>query len=131
MEFGNNLKEVFDGLKQANDTLSLEYISTVSRILVPSYVSITLISCFTFLSIPANLLTVLVIIRNKDLWTASNTVLSINGVIQTLGGAIYLISRSLWLYSFLLVPTSTHYKETIYLMGWWTYSIMMRTGNNR
>ena len=131
MEFGSTLKEVSDGLMQTNDSLSLEYISAVSQIIIPSFVGITLLTTFTFLSIPANLLTVLVIVRNKDLWTASNTVLSINGVIQALGGVIYLISRSLWLYSFLFLPMNKNYKETVYQIGWWTYSLMMRTGNNR
>ena len=131
MQFGSNLMEVHDGLKQVNDTLSLEYVSTVSRFLTPSYVGITLLNAFQFLSIPANLLIVLVIIRNKNLWTASNMVLSINAVIQAIGSAIYLITRSLWHHSFLLVPMSNNYKETVYLIGWWTYSIMMRTGNNR
>ena len=65
MEFGSNLKEVSDGLMQANDSLSLEYISAVSRILIPSYIGITLLTAFTFLSIPANLLAVLVIVQNK------------------------------------------------------------------
>ena len=81
--------------------------------------------------IPSNLLTLIVIITNKDLWTTSNVVLLINGFIQAFGSGVYLIMRILWFYSLFFVSSNDDYKETIYLVYWWTYSIMMRTGNNR
>ena len=81
--------------------------------------------------IPSNLLTLIVIITNKDLWTTSNVVLLINGFIQAFGSSIYLIMRILWFHSLFFVSSNNDYKETTYLVYWWTYSIMMRTGNNR
>ena len=81
--------------------------------------------------IPSNLLTLIVIITNKDLWTTSNVVLLINGFIQAFGSSIYLIIRILWFHSLFFVSSNNDYKETAYLVAWWTYTIMMRTGNNR
>lgn len=81
--------------------------------------------------IPSNLLTLIVIITSKDLWTTSNVVLLINGFIQALGSSVYLIMRVLWFHSLFFVSSNNDYKETTYLVYWWTYSIMMRTGNNR
>ena len=81
--------------------------------------------------IPSNLLTLIVIITNKDLWTTSNVVLLINGFIQAFGSSIYLIMRILWFHSLFFVSSNNDYKETAYLVPWWTYTIMMRTGNNR
>ena len=83
------------------------------------------------LVLPSNLLTLIVIITNKDLWTNSNVVLVVNGFIQALGSGIFLITRILWFHSLFFVSSNNDYKETIYLVYWWTYSIMMRTGNNR
>ena len=81
--------------------------------------------------LPSNLLTLVVIITNKDLWTTSNVVLLINGFIQALGSGMYLITRILWFHSLFFVSSNNDYKETAYLVPWWTYTIMMRTGNNR
>ena len=81
--------------------------------------------------IPSNLLTLIVIITNRDLWTTSNVVLLINGFIQAFGSGVYLIMRILWFHSLFFVSSNNDYKETTYLVYWWTYSIMMRTGNNR
>ena len=81
--------------------------------------------------IPSNLLTLIVILTNKDLWTTSNVVLLINGFIQAFGSSVYLIMRILWFHSLFFVSSNNDYKETTYLVYWWTYSIMMRTGNNR
>ena len=81
--------------------------------------------------LPSNLLTLVVIITNKDLWTTSNVVLLINGFIQALGSGMYLITRILWFHSLFFVSSNNYYKETAYLVPWWTYTIMMRTGNNR
>ena len=81
--------------------------------------------------LPSNLLTLIVIITNRDLWTTSNVVLIINGFIQALGSGMYLITRILWFHSLFFVSSNNDYKETAYLVAWWTYTIMMRTGNNR
>ena len=81
--------------------------------------------------LPSNLLTLIVIITNRDLWTTSNVVLIINGFIQALGSGMYLITRILWFHSLFFVSSNNDYKETAYLVPWWTYTIMMRTGNNR
>ena len=131
IEFGNDFSEVKDDLIWKNDTLSLQYLTILSSILTPSYFSIAIITVFTFLAIPANILTVFTIILKKDLWTPCNAVLSINGLVQATGSFIYLITRSLWFYSFIFLPMNKNYKESVYAAGWWTYCLMMRTGNNR
>ena len=81
--------------------------------------------------LPSNLLTFVVIIMNKDLWTASNVVLSINSLVQAAGSVIYLFARSLSLHAIFFVVSDIDYKESLYQICWWTYGIMMRTGNNR
>ena len=81
--------------------------------------------------LPSNLLTFIVIIVNKDLWTASNVVLSINSLVQAVGSVIYLFARSLSLHALFFVVSDTDYKETLYQVCWWTYAIMVRVGNNR
>ena len=81
--------------------------------------------------LPSNLLTFIVIFVNKDLWTASNVVLSINSLVQAVGSVIYLFARSLSLHALFFVVSDTDYKETLYQVCWWTYAIMVRAGNNR
>ena len=81
--------------------------------------------------LPSNLLTFIVIVVNKDLWTASNVVLSINSLVQAVGSVIYLFARSLSLHALFFVVSDTDYKETLYQVCWWTYAIMVRAGNNR
>ena len=81
--------------------------------------------------LPSNLLTFIVIIVNKNLWTASNVVLSINSLVQAVGSVIYLFARSLSLHALFFVVSDTDYKETLYQVCWWTYAIMVRAGNNR
>ena len=81
--------------------------------------------------LPSNLLTFIVIMANKDLWTASNVVLSINSLVQAVGSVIYLFARSLSLHALFFVVSDTDYKETLYQVCWWTYAIMVRVGNNR
>ena len=120
IEFGNNFREVKDSLIKMNDILSLQYISTLSSILTPSYFCMAIITVFTFLSIPANILTVFTITLNKDLWTPCNAVLSINGVVQATGSLIYLILRSLWSHNYISLPMDKNYMESVYVIGWWT-----------
>ena len=81
--------------------------------------------------LPSNLLTFIVIIMNKDLWTASNVVLSINSLVQAAGSVIRPFAWSLSLHALFFVVSDIDYKETLYQVCWWTYAIMMRTGNNR
>ena len=81
--------------------------------------------------LPSNLLTFIVIMANKDLWTASNVVLSINSLVQAVGSVIYLFARSLSLHALFFVVSDTGHKETLYQVCWWTYAIMVRAGNNR
>ena len=91
-----------------------------------------LLSAMNFIVVlPSNLLTFIVIIMNKDLWTTSNVVLSINSLVQAAGSVIYLFSWSLSLHALFFVVSDIDYKETLYQVCWWTYAIMMRTGNNR
>lgn len=114
------------------DDVSFHYVSILSEIMTKHFVIITLLAIVNVLLVlPSNLLTVIVIIRNKELWTPSNIVLSINGIVQCIGTAIYFVSRSLWVHSLFLLPMHNNYKESVYMVGWWTYSLMMRTGNNR
>ena len=81
--------------------------------------------------LPSNLLTFIVIIMNKDLWTTSNVVLSINSLVQAAGSVIRPFAWSLSLHALFFVVSDIDYKETLYQVCWWTYAIMMRTGNNR
>ena len=91
-----------------------------------------LLSAMNFIVVlPSNLLTFIVIIMNKDLWTTSNVVLSINSLVQAAGSVIYLFSWSLSLHALFFVVSDIDYKETLYQVCWWTYAIMLRTGNNR
>ena len=81
--------------------------------------------------LPSNLLTFIVIMMNKDLWTTSNVVLSINSLVQAAGSVIRPFAWSLSLHALFFVVSDIDYKETLYQVCWWTYAIMMRTGNNR
>ena len=115
-----------------NDDESIKFVSILSKMMTTHFVIIILFTiAHILLVVPSNLLTVIVIIRNKELWTPGNIVLSINGLAQCIGSAIYLVSRSLTMHSFFLLPSHNNYKESVYTVGWWTYSLMMRTGNNR
>ena len=115
-----------------NDNVAFHYVSILSQIMTKHFVIITLLAIFNIiLVLPSNFLAVVVIIRNKELWTPSNIVLSINAIVQCIGTAIYFVTRSSWIHSFFLLPMHNDYKESVYLVGWWTYTVMMRTGNNR
>ena len=134
--FDNALKfkigDVGESLNSSNlfyDAVSFKYVSILSEVMTQNFVIITLFSIVDMLVVlPSNLLTVIVIVRNKELWTPSNIVLSINGIIQFIGTAIYLIVRSIWVYVMFLVPMNS---KSVYMVLWWTYALMMRTGNNR
>ena len=128
-EFWSNASEILTTLKTFDDTTSFHYVSTMIELLNIHVIFITLLTAFDLLVIiPANILTVVVIIKNKDLWTPGNVVLLINGVVQAIGSAIYGVIRCT---GFTLLPVNADYKDELYMVGWWSYSIMMRTGNNR
>ena len=127
--------DVGESLNSSNlfyDNVSFNYVSILSGMVTQNFVIISLLAIFDMLLIlPSNLLTVIVIVRNKELWTPSNIVLSINGTIQCIGTAVYLVVRFLWVYVMFLAPMNSNYKESVYMALWWTYTLMMRTGNNR
>ena len=132
LEFQFKRSEVINAMKINNGNMTFPYVSILSEMINTHFAILTLISAIHIvLVIPSNLLAVFVIVKNKELWTTSNVVLSINGVIQAIGSAVALAPRSLWIHSFFLLPMNVRYKETLYLVVWWTYSVMMRTGNNR
>ena len=119
-------------IEDDNGNFSSPYLTIVSDAINTNLTIITLLALVNLLLVlPSNLLTVIVVIKNKELWTASNLVLSINGVVQALGSIIYLVARIMYIQSLLLLPSNAHYKDTVYLVGWLTCTIMMRTGNNR
>ena len=127
-----NVDQLKNDSRLSDKNMTFQYVSILSDIMTHNLFPIILIATFNILLIlPANILTVIVIFRNKELWTPSNIVLSINGIIQAIASATYLISRGLWLQSLFLLPMHNQYKESMYLVGWWTVCIMMRTGNNR
>ena len=128
-EFWSNRSEIMNTLKTFDDTTSFQYLSIMLELLSINVIFVTLLTAFDLLVvIPANILTVHVIIRNKELWTPGNIVLSINGVVQATGSAIYLVTRCT---GFTVLPINTSSKEELYMVGWWSFAIMMRTGNNR
>ena len=127
-----NVDQLKNDSRLSDKNMTFQYVSILYDIMTQNLFPIILIATFNILLIlPTNILTVIVIFRNKELWTPSNIVLSINGIIQAIGSTTYLISRSLWLPSLFLLPMHNQYKESLYLMGWWTATIMLRTGNNR
>ena len=138
LDFKNELNSgvVINDLVRMNEDLyiarSSSSINVLLEIMYTHFSVATILAAMNIvLVLPSNLLTLIVIIANKDLWTNSNVVLVVNGFVQALGSDIYLITRILWLHSLFFVSSNNDYKETAYLLGWWTYTIMMRTGNNR
>ena len=126
-----NSKELLNwSYLQGNDTSS-DYVSLLSEGLPVHFAIVTLLAAVSILIIcPANVLTVIVIIRNKELWTPCNVVLVINGLVQATGSVVYSIARSLSMHNFIL-PLNVYYKDIVFTVAWWTYAVMMRTGNNR
>ena len=129
-EFWPNTANVLDILKSFDDTTSFYFVSIMLQRLTIPVIFVTLLTALDILVvIPANLVTVVVIVKNKDLWTSSNVVLAINGVVQAAGSAVYLVIR--W-GGFSIFPFfDQSHKPALYAIGWWSYCIMMRTGNNR
>ena len=112
--------------------MSFYYVSLMSDVTTQNFVIVALLTVISVVFVlPANLSTVIVIISNKELWTPSNIILCINGVTQSIGTLIYLVVRVLWTHALLLLPAHNTYKESVYLLVWGTYAVMVRTGNNR
>ena len=112
--------------------MSFYYVLLMSEMTTKHFIILSIITITSVLFVvPSNLWMVIVIIRNKTLWTPSNIVLTINGIIQCIGASICLVLRPLLVHGLFLLPMQNSYKESIYLAAWWTYVLMMRTGNNR
>ena len=131
-DFKNELEDLVGRNEDLYIATSSSSINILLEIMYTHFSVATILAAMNIvLVLPSNLLTLIVIITNKDLWTNSNVVLMVNGFVQALGSAIYLITRILWFHSLFFVSSNNDYKETAYLVAWWTYTIMMRTGNNR
>ena len=137
LERGFNFEmNVTENMKMTQDLNQFTTLDTVVLMLVEivntHFTFANLLSAMNIIVVlPSNLLTFIVIFVNKDLWTASNVVLSINSLVQAVGSVIYLFARSLSLHALFFVVSDTDYKETLYQVCWWTYAIMVRAGNNR
>ena len=137
LESGLNFEmNVTENMKMTQDLDQFATLDTVVLMLLEivntHFTFANLLSAMNIIVVlPSNLLTFIVIIVNKDLWTASNVVLSINSLVQAVGSVIYLFARSLSLHALFFVVSDTDYKETLYQVCWWTYAIMVRAGNNR
>ena len=128
----NNDEQYLNTSNHIYDDVSFHYVSILSDMATQNLVIVILLAIIDiFFVLPSNLLTFIVIVRNKELMTPSNIVLSINGIIQCIGTAIYLVFRILWVYVLFFVPMVNNYKESVYTVLWWIYALMMRTGNNR
>ena len=137
LESGLNFEmNVTENMKMTQDLDQFATLDTVVLMLLEivntHFTFANLLSAMNIIVVlPSNLLTFIVIMANKDLWTASNVVLSINSLVQAVGSVIYLFARSLSLHALFFVVSDTGYKETLYQVCWWSYAIMVRTGNNR
>ena len=102
----NNLVKMNEDLYIAR---SSSIINTLLEIMYTHFSVATILAAMNIvLVLPSNLLTLIVIITNKDLWTNSNVVLMVNGFVQALGSAIYLITRILWFHSLFFVSSNNH-----------------------
>ena len=129
-EFWSDTNSLLDSLKTSNDTTAFHFVTIMLQKLTIPVIFITLLTAFDLLVvIPANVVTIVVIVKNRELWTSSNTVLAINGLIQATGTAVYLVIRWGGFSIFPFIDQS--YKPVLYTIGWWIFCIMMRTGNNR
>ena len=105
------------------------YSEIMSQELSQYVVFLNVISAFHLLvAIPLNAFTLWVIIRTKSLWTASNTILSINGFFMIIGSAVMLIAR---LSTFPLLLFDEQQRIIAYSVAWWAFTLTVRIGNNR
>ena len=126
----SNTNELLNILEASGETTSFNFVSIVLQQLTIPVIFITLLTAFNLIIvIPANVITAIVIIKNKELWTCSNVVLAINAIVQATGSLIYLVVR--WGGLGILPFFDQSQEHAFYIIGWWSYCIMMRTGNNR
>ena len=129
-EFWPNTTDLLDILQRSGETTSFHFLSIMLQKLTTPVIFLFLLTTFNLLVVvPANILTAVVIIKSKELWTSSNVVLVINGIVQTTVNLIMLVAR--WGSLTLLPYFGLSHKHAFYVIGWWSLSIMMRTGNNR
>ena len=83
---------------------------------------------YIFLVIPSNLFTLMVIVKNKDMWTSSNTVLAINALFMMIGSAAILFLRQAHFPLLLYGDSDRIYANTV---AWWVCTMTFRIGNNR
>ena len=81
-----------------------------------------------FFVIPSNLFTLIVIVKNKSLWTSSNTILVINSLFMTIGSVLILFLRPAY-FPYLLYDEPS--RELAFCLSWWVCTLTFRIGNNR
>ena len=81
-----------------------------------------------FLAMPSNAFTLMVIAKNKSLWTFSNMVFVINAFFMALASASNCMFR---LSHFPLIFFSEQNRIIAYRVGWWTNFVYFRIGNFR
>ena len=81
-----------------------------------------------FLVIPSNIFTLVVIVKNKTLWTPSNSILAINAVFMMIGSTAILFLRQA---HFPLLLYGESYRTYANEVGWWVCTMTFRIGNNR
>ena len=81
-----------------------------------------------FFVIPSNLFTLIVIVKNKSLWTSSNTILIINSSFMMIGSVLILFLRPAY-FPFLLYDEPG--RQVAFCISWWVCTLTFRIGNNR
>ena len=81
-----------------------------------------------FFVIPSNLFTLIVILKNRSLWTSSNAILVINSSFMTIGSVLILFLRPAY-FPFLLYDEPS--REVAFCISWWVCTLTFRIGNNR
>ena len=129
-ELWPNTTDLLNILQRSGETTSFHFVTIMLQKLTIPVMFRALLAAFNLLIvIPANIFTAVVIIKNKELWTSSNVVLAINGIVQATGSLICLVVRP---GGFAILPYfGQSQQHAFYVIGWWSYTIMMRSGNNR
>ena len=129
-ELWSNIPELLNVLQSSGEFTGFHFVSIMLQQLTAPVVFVTVLTAFSlFVVVPANVITAVVIIKNKDLWTCSNVVLAINAIVQATGSLIYLVVRWGGMGIFPFFDQSQ--ADAFFILCWWSYFIMMRTGNNR
>ena len=129
-ELWSNTSELLSILQSSGEFTGFHFVSMMLQQLTIPVIFVTVLTAFRLLVvIPGNVITAVVIIKTKDLWTSSNFALAINGIVQATGTLIYLVTP--W-GGLTILPFFDQSQEYVfYVIGWWSYCIMMRAGNNR